>query len=727
MAEDFDPVEQAGPGDDKGERPRCPDVEPRRVGNRGRAPTTLRQGVAQISGNQPQAVSVSNGEEGAYPRFPFQANHSKALPKLNGEGRSDPNPDAYEFYVDILEEARRGPGRRFDEIPLGGNEDPPSCERGVCDDRMRPRRLTNPQAGLAYSGEGPDPAAVNLNLFRRPPRSMRPAPRIDGKAVSDGFGNQTLAHENTAEMIELYWMALMRDVHFAEYLGSGDPFNPPAGWPTGNLARMAAEDLDRYKECFAEPYPRAGNGTVGPQNIFRGSAPGDNVGPYISQFLLRGHTVRCNRGMTVRHRPEDGIIAEGTVPNLQKQVTVEPFVDFLRDTCSWRCVEQGVDDPSGTDPFECKGNRFIRNLRDLGNWVHIDDTFQHFRNAALLLLNEPPLMAEKDPRAVGLRALDSMGAAGGPMPPFPLDPGNPYSPNRANGRNQMGFVTFGPLHVISLVEQAGWRALLAAWYQKWFVHRRNRPEEFGGLVHYEKPFRDRGETGPYSCIDPMLFGERVLDLIRQRNALTDKLPGDDVPGAETYLLPQLFPEGSPTHPAYPSGHATVSGAAATILKAFFKEDAEMTNPGNQIPTDPSMLPLAFVANRDGSLLEQAAEQEVLTVEGELNKLASNISIGRNAAGVHWRSDATQGMELGEAVAAGLLYEQAFLFEEDHSFTFRRFFRPERVRIERTTSGTTRFVRWTVTRLREDAEGKSVDDTEDEAGDEIVVAEEEITS
>jgi hypothetical protein len=291
----------------------------------------------------------------------------------------------------------------------------------------------------------------------------------------------------------------------------------------------------------------------------------------------------------------------------------------------------------------------------------------------------------------------------------------------------MGFVTFGPLHVIALIEQAGWRALLAAWYQKWFVHRRNRPEEFAGLVHFEKPFRDKGGTGSYPCIDPMMFASPVLDLIRQRNALTDTFPGGSVPGEATYLLPQLYPEGSPTHPAYPSGHATVSGAGATILKAFFDESVPMTNPGNSFPTNPSMLPLAFMAARDGRALAPADEQPMLTVEGELNKLASNIAIGRNGAGVHWRSDATQGMELGEAVAAGLLYEQAFLFEEDHSFTFRRFFRPERVRIERTTSGNTRYVRWTVTTLREDADGRFTDAGEDGAGDEIVIAEEEVTS
>jgi hypothetical protein len=44
--------------------------------------------------------------------------------------------------------------------------------------------------------------------------------------------------------------------------------------------------------------------------------------------------------------------------------------------------------------------RFIRNLRDLGNWVHIDYLYQHFLNAALILLNEtvPPASLEGDPR-----------------------------------------------------------------------------------------------------------------------------------------------------------------------------------------------------------------------------------------------------------------------------------------------------------------------------------------
>lgn len=49
----------------------------------------------------------------------------------------------------------------------------------------------------------------------------------------------------------------------------------------------------------------------------------------------------------------------------------------------------------------------------------------------------------------------------------------------------------------------------------------------------------------------------------------------------------------------------------------------------------------------------------------MNKLAWNIAIGRNFAGIHWRSDAAEGLTLGETVAISLLtdlrqtYNEAF--------------------------------------------------------------------
>ena len=36
----------------------------------------------------------------------------------------------------------------------------------------------------------------------------------------------------------------------------------------------------------------------------------------------------------------------------------------------------------------------------------------------------------------------------------------------------------------------------------------------------------------------------------------------------TYLLPQAYPEGSPLHPAYGSGHATVAGLTSPPPRAF---------------------------------------------------------------------------------------------------------------------------------------------------------------
>ncbi len=118
------------------------------------------------------------------------------------------------------------------------------------------------------------------------------------------------------------------------------------------------------------------------------------------------------------------------------------------------------------------------------------------------------------------------------------------------------------------------------------------------------------------------------------------------------LLPQAFPEGCPIHPAYPSGHATWVGAGVTLLKAFFDESVIITNP--------------VVAADDGLSLVPYAGPDAgeLTLGGELNKLAWNIGVGRNFAGIHWRTDAVEGLKLGEAVALGLLRDLRATYAED---------------------------------------------------------------
>ena len=109
---------------------------------------------------------------------------------------------------------------------------------------------------------------------------------------------------------------------------------------------------------------------------------------------------------------------------------------------------------------------------------------------------------------------------------------------------------------------------------------------------------------------------------------------------------------------HPAGHACFAGAGVTMLKAFFKESFIIPNP--------------VVASDDGlTLLPYAGPP--LTVGGELNKLAANIAIGRDTAGIHWRSDASEGLKLGEAVAIGILQDYRRTFNENFSgFSFTKF-------------------------------------------------------
>jgi len=53
----------------------------------------------------------------------------------------------------------------------------------------------------------------------------------------------------------------------------------------------------------------------------------------------------------------------------------------------------------------------------------------------------------------------------------------------------------------------------------------------------------------------------------------------------------------------------------------------------------------------------------MTVGTELNKLGANIAIGRNWAGVHYRSDGDKGMELGEKIAIQYLKDVKASYNE----------------------------------------------------------------
>lgn len=212
---------------------------------------------------------------------------------------------------------------------------------------------------------------------------------------------------------------------------------------------------------------------------------------------------------------------------------------------------------------------------------------------------------------------------------------NPYGTRN----NQAGFVSHGAPFILDLVNKASLNALHAAWYQKWVVHRLLRPEAMAGRVHFK--FQD----GANYDIHEDLLNSDALSLVYQQQG--------------NYLLSQAYPEGSPTHPSYPAGHGCVAGACATVLKALFNESFVIPDP--------------VVATNGGRNL-RSHSGVTLTAGGEINKLASNIALGRDAAGVHYRQDGVQGLLLGERVAIDLLREAASAGSEPHfsGFQFTRF-------------------------------------------------------
>jgi hypothetical protein len=114
-------------------------------------------------------------------------------------------------------------------------------------------------------------------------------------------------------------------------------------------------------------------------------------------------------------------------------------------------------------------------------------------------------------------------------------------------------------------------------------------------------------------------------------------------------------------PSYGAGHATTAGACVTILKALFDESFVIPNP--VVPID------------DGLALtpDTGPDADKLTVGGELNKIAATVAIGRNIAGVHWRSDYAASLRLGEAIAISVLRDQRLTYGEDFDgYTFTRF-------------------------------------------------------
>ena len=485
----------------------------------------IRIDAAEAESHVPIPRHPNNGDEARYPDK--CGTYTKGLPH-DAFGRVDLN--AFQSFKQAL---RSGDPADFENIILGGG-----------------RKQTNPQAGLAFDLEGTD-----SHQFAVPP-----APAVASAAYA-------------AELVELYWASLLRDVPFTLY-GS----NP--------LAAQAAQELTNLP---AYAGPRNASGQVTTDLLFRGGFPGERVGPYVSQCFIQPTSM-------------------GAQPISQRQACYLPNIDYMTDFNSWLAVQNGTD--TGLTNQVDPQLRFEHTGRDLASWTHIDVLYQGY--------------------FTGYLVLSSLGV--------PTNPGCPYN----NSKTQIGFATFGGPHAAGMLGEVAYRALERSWFQKWFVHLRTRPEGGGGLVHLVKT----GQGDKVSCtLSNDLLNSQAVQASFSRYG--------------SYLLSQAFPEGSPTHPSYPTGHGVVAGACITILKFFFDGNHVFQNP--VMPAD------------DGLSLVPFTGSDPLTVNGELNKLGHNVSFGHGIhAGIHYRSDTDSSMLLGEATALSILQDQAQTFNEKFTVNVTKF-------------------------------------------------------
>ncbi|MEF8887755.1 MAG: hypothetical protein V5A30_08100 [Haloarculaceae archaeon] len=515
-----------------------------------------------------------------------------------------PTAEAYESLVDAIED---GSVEAFNDIVREDGDG-------------RPRRLVQPHASLSFQKAGADPHLLEI----------RPHPPF----ASDRTG---------AEMVELYWRALCRDVPYGQY-GSDS---------TVGDAVSELDGFSGYRGPGSSADPRGGGLTR--SSLFRGIIPGAQKGPRISQFLWKD-IPRGAVPLSQRIRVLTGANASADFDSGGTTLTLEG-PDYLTDFDDWLAVQNGVpvedvnpppnlvakeDDP------DAQVSRHIIKGRDLANKVRRQVPYLSIRDAAEILLG---MGVPKDPNVPYQQAKD-----------FDNDGTKTTGASATDGTDGIlttkPFLDFGSHDILDVVVNVFMAGQNVCWYRKWKVHRRLRPEEYGGRIHAQ---RNRG---------------RSFDI--PSNVLNSTALSQTESTYGSSLLPQAYTEGSPTHPSFPAGHSGVAGATVTVLKAMFDGTHEFTNDELVVPVgngtaNPTLAhggtasgvqltELKSVSEVSGGTIAATsseiddARDRTVTVNDELNKLAANMALGRNWAGIHYRTDGIDGFLVGEQAAVRYLQE-----------------------------------------------------------------------
>ncbi|MEM9935552.1 MAG: vanadium-dependent haloperoxidase, partial [Bacteroidota bacterium] len=445
----------------------------------------------------------------------------------------------------------------------------------------------------------------------------------DAQAVTMPPAPALGSDELTCELAEVYCQALLRDIPLSVFFENA-PSDPA--------------DEAKVQECLdaMNQLPFSGEReNIISATAFRGFTPGDSLGPYLSQFMLAGNNGLSQSGGAMEFKASDGYINYGSI-TIDQRVRRASETNYMTTWDDYLDVQNGADF-RGLEEYVSNERRFITTGRDLATYVHYDALYEAYLNACLLLLG------------MGLEGSDPMTSR--------FDNGVPFQ-KRDFFDKQQGFAHYGGPHILTLVTEVATRALKAVRYQKFNIHRRLRPEALAARM---EKLNDIIATHAWPERDSLinmhgsLNSAGIFDLLRNEND-------------GNLLLPMAFCEGSPMHPSYGAGHATVAGACVTILKAFFNHELylNLSKDGSTMTLSDQPGEYAFVPEDQGNSL-LTVESAPLTVEGELNKLAANISIGRNWAGVHYYSDYVESLILGEEIAICLLKEQAITYNPLEGF------------------------------------------------------------
>lgn len=582
----------------------------------------------------PDTAPTHNGEDEAFAGF-WPTNFSKGLPH-DAYGIVDTQA-YFEFFEEIEEPTYTGNcGERvalFDMPAYSGSFRTKSKLDGA---EFRWRAWESPTAGHRFMFEWPEMGPIGV----------APAPRL---------GSDELA----AEMAEVYALALLRDVSFEDIRAGGGRANKVCN----ALGRMnwfqtdgEPKDANGHDISAVSAARRTRDGgALTPQNLFRGSSSGCADGPYLSQFLLQGNDPIADgkaRQDKARRIPSRAAKADGTPTTAKDGLIhfgpqridqrIEPLaagVDYMRDWAEWLDVQNGAN-TKAEQVFVADDLKFIETPRDLAAYVHSGALYQTYLNACMLMLSWG---TEVD---TGLSRSAATGARG----------------SAANWSDTL---------VMTLLSETASRALRAAQRHKFQLHKRARPEKLASVAslvanrhgsvlgtaeamadaHLEK--LENASCDGFSLLDAVAAVPAEMQFDHSACSQIG-LPEND----RNLLLPMAFSDGSPMHPSFGSSHATVAGACVTVLKAIFRTHA---GDGTLVTLGDAGAPAAFVPAPGGHSLVEATrvgdELSSLTLNGELNKLAANVSAGGHAAGVHFYSDYFDSVRMGERIAVGLLSEQ----------------------------------------------------------------------